>query len=62
LRLDTFDKFPLLSFYSISGTQLKLMVSVDYDGKSPEQQLGPLEGDFPTTTGTFKQSQYINNL
>ena len=65
LRLNNFDKFPLLSFYSrkfFSGTQLKLMVSVDYDGKSsPETATWtPLEGSFPTTTGTFKQSQYIN--
>ncbi len=65
LRLDNFDKFPLLSFYSrkfFSGTQLKLMVSVDYDGTSnPETATWtPLNGDFPTTTGTFKQSQYIN--
>ncbi|RKS90349.1 putative secreted protein (Por secretion system target) [Flavobacterium limicola] len=65
LRLDTFDKFPLLSFYSrkfFAGTPLKLMVSVDYDGKSnPETATWTaLEGDFPTTTGTFKQSQYIN--
>jgi hypothetical protein len=25
-----------------------------------KMQHGPLEGDFPTTTGTFKQSQFIN--
>ena len=65
LRLDTFDKFPLLSFYSrkfFAGTPLKLMVSVDYDGKStPETATWTvLEGDFPSTTGTFKQSHYIN--
>ena len=65
LRLNTFDKFPILSFYSrkfFAGTPLKLMVSVDYDGKSnPETATWiALEGDFPTTTGTFKQSQYIN--
>lgn len=65
LRLDTFDKFPLLSFYSrkfFAGTPLKLMISVDYDGKSnPETATWTaLEGDFPSTTGTFKQSQYIN--
>ena len=65
LRLDTFDKFPLLSFYSrkfFAGAPLKLIVSVDYDGKSnPETATWTaLEGDFPTTTGTFKQSQYIN--
>ena len=65
LRLVTFDKFPLLSFYSrkfFSGTPLKLMISLDYDGKSnPETATWtPLEGDFPITTGTFKQSQHIN--
>ncbi len=65
LRLDSFNQFPLLSFYSrkfFSGKQLKLMVSVDYDGKSnPENATWTvLEGDFPTTTGTFKQSQFIN--
>lgn len=65
LRLDTFDKFPLLSFYTrkfFSGTPLKLMVSTNYDGKSnPETATWTIiEGDFPTTTGTFKQSQFIN--
>ena len=65
LRLNSFDNFPLLSFYSrkfFSGPALKLMVSVDYDGKSnPETATWiALEGDFPTTTGTFKQSRYIN--
>lgn len=65
LRLDTFNQFPLLSFYSrkfFSGKQLKLMVSVNYDGISnPENATWTaLEGDFPTTTGTFKQSQFIN--
>lgn len=65
LRLDNFDKFPLLSFYSrkfYAGTPLKLMVSTNYDGVSnPETATWTvLEGDFPTTTGTFKQSQYIN--
>ena len=65
LRLDTFNQFPLLSFYSrkfFSGTPLKLMISVDYDGKSnPENATWiALEGDFPTTTSTFKQSQFIN--
>lgn len=65
LRLNTFDKFPLLSFYSrkfFTGTTLKLMVSTNYDGKSnPETATWtPINGDFPTTTGTFKQSQFIN--
>ncbi|SHG05392.1 Por secretion system C-terminal sorting domain-containing protein [Flavobacterium micromati] len=65
LRLSAFDKFPLLSFHSrkfFSGPSLKLMVSVNYDGKSnPETATWiALEGDFPTNTGTFKQSQYIN--
>ncbi len=65
LRLDTFNQFPLLSFYSrkfFSGKQLKLMVSVNYDGTSnPENATWTaLEGDFPTITGTFKQSQFIN--
>jgi hypothetical protein len=65
LRLDNFTAFPLLSFYSrkfYAGTDLKLMVSTDYDGFSnPETATWTaLEGDFPTTTGTFKQSKYIN--
>ncbi|MBB1192126.1 endonuclease [Flavobacterium sp. SOK18b] len=65
LRLNAFDKFPLLSFYArkfFSGTPLKLMVSTNYDGKSnPETATWTaIEGDFPTTTGTFKQSQFIN--
>lgn len=65
LRLDSFDKFPLLSFYArkfYAGTNLKLMVSTDYDGISnPELATWTaLEGDFPTTTGAFKQSKYIN--
>ena len=65
LRLDSFDKFPLLSFYSrkfYAGSNLKLMVSTDYDGISnPETATWTaLEGDFPSTTGIFKQSKYIN--
>jgi hypothetical protein len=65
LRLDSFNKFPLLSFYArkfYAGTNLKLMVSTDYDGISnPETATwAALEGDFPTTTGAFKQSKYIN--
>jgi hypothetical protein len=65
LRLDSFDKFPLLAFYSrkfYAGSNLKLMVSTDYDGISnPETATWTaLEGDFPSTTGIFKQSKYIN--
>lgn len=65
MRLNSFDKFPLLSFFSrkfFSGNTLKLMVSTNYDGKSnPETATWTaLNGDFPTTTGTFKQSQFIN--
>ncbi|MEZ7504489.1 MBG domain-containing protein [Flavobacterium sp. Arc2] len=65
LRLDNFNKFPLVSFYSrkyYEGTVLKLMVSTNYDGKSsPETATWTtLDGDFPTTTAVFKQSQYIN--
>lgn len=67
LRLDNtakFDKMVLLSFYSrkfYAGTDLKLMVSTDYDGKSnPENATWvELDGKFPTTTGTYAQSQYI---
>ena len=65
LRLDNFTQIPLLSFYSrkfYAGTDLKLMVSVNYDGKSnPETATWTeISGDFPTITGTYKQSQYIN--
>ena len=65
LRLDSFNKFPILSFYSrkfYSGSTLKLMVSVDYDGiSSPETATWTaLDGDFSTTTGIFKQSNFIN--
>ncbi|PWA09563.1 hypothetical protein DB891_07735 [Flavobacterium laiguense] len=65
LRLDNFANFPIVSFYSrnfFAGSTLKLMVSVDYDGvSSPETATWTaLEGDFPTTTGVFKQSNYIN--
>jgi hypothetical protein len=65
LRLDNFTNFPIVSFYSrkfYAGSTLKLMVSVDYDGvSSPETATWTaLEGDFPTTTGVFKQSNYIN--
>jgi trimeric autotransporter adhesin len=65
LRLDSFTEFPILSFYSrkfYAGSTLKLMVSVDYDGvSSPETATWTaVEGDFPTITGVFKQSNYIN--
>jgi hypothetical protein len=65
LHLDSFDKFPLLSFYSrkfYAGPNLKLMVSVDYDGiSSPETGTWTeIQGDFTSTTGVFKQSKFIN--
>lgn len=65
LRLDNFSQFPLLSFFSrkfYAGTDLKLMVSIDYDGTSnPETATWTeLSGNFPTTTGTYAQSQFIN--
>ena len=65
LRLDTFSQFALLSFYSrkfYAGTSLKLMVSTNYDGKSnPETATWTeIDGKFPTTTGTYTQSQYID--
>ncbi|MGQ7947328.1 choice-of-anchor J domain-containing protein [Flavobacterium sp. WC2509] len=65
LRLDNFGQFPLLSFYSrkfYAGTDLKLMVSTDYDGKSNPTTATwtEIQGDFPTTTGTYVRSQYIN--
>ncbi|SHG83287.1 T9SS-dependent choice-of-anchor J family protein [Flavobacterium defluvii] len=65
LHLDTFGEFALLSFYSrkfYSGPGLKLMVSTDYDGKSnPETATwAELDGKFPTVTGTYTKSQYID--
>lgn len=65
LRLDNFSQFPLLSFYSrkfYAGLGLKLMVSVNYDGKSnPETATWTeINGNFPTTTGTYVKSQYID--
>ncbi|PXY44259.1 T9SS-dependent choice-of-anchor J family protein [Flavobacterium hydrophilum] len=65
LRLDNFTQFVLLSFYSrkfYAGPELKLMVSTDYDGKSnPETATWVvIDGKFPTTTGTYTQSQYID--
>jgi len=65
LRLDSFDKIPLLSFYSrkfYTGPALKLVVSTDYDGvSSPETATWiELDGKFPTVTGTYVQSQFID--
>lgn len=65
LRLDTFDKLPLLSFYSrkyFQGPALKLMVSTNYDGvSSPETATWTeIDGNFPTTTDSYVKSQYID--
>ncbi|WP_316635740.1 T9SS-dependent choice-of-anchor J family protein [uncultured Flavobacterium sp.] len=65
LRLNNFNQLPLLSFYTrkfYAGSELKLMVSVDYDGKgNPETATWTaINGNFPTTTGTYVQSQYID--
>lgn len=65
LRLDNFSKLILLSFYSrkfYEGPQLKLMVSTNYDGKSnPESATWvQLNGKFPTVTGTYAASKYID--
>nr|WP_294780375.1 T9SS type A sorting domain-containing protein [uncultured Flavobacterium sp.] len=65
LRLDTFTQFPLLSFYTrkfYTGPSLKLMVSTNYDGVSDPTLATwtEIEGNFPTVTGSYVQSQYIN--
>ncbi|WP_281232128.1 T9SS-dependent choice-of-anchor J family protein [Flavobacterium gelatinilyticum] len=65
LRLNNFDALALLSFYSrkfYAGPSLKLVVSTDYDGKSnPETAVWvELNGKFPTLTGSYVQSQYID--
>lgn len=65
LRLDSFDKIPLLSFYSrkfYTGPALRLVVSTDYDGvSSPETATWvELDGKFPTVTGAYVQSQFID--
>lgn len=65
LRLDTFTQFALLSFYSrkfYEGPSLKLVISTNYDGvSSPETAIWTeLDGKFPTVTGTYTQSQYID--
>ncbi|WP_264534843.1 T9SS-dependent choice-of-anchor J family protein [Flavobacterium sp. N1736] len=64
LRLNNFTQFPVLSFYSrkfYNGPSLKLMVSTDYDGKSnPETATWTeINGNFPTVTDTYVQSQFI---
>lgn len=65
LRLDTFTQFPLLSFYTrkfYTGPSLKLMVSTNYDGVSDPTLATwtEIDGNFPTVTGSYVQSQYIN--
>ncbi|MFB9077081.1 choice-of-anchor J domain-containing protein [Flavobacterium procerum] len=65
LRLDTFTHFAMLSFYSrkfYGGPSLKLMISTDYDGvSSPETATwAEIDGKFPTTTGAYVQSKYID--
>ncbi|MBF4492675.1 choice-of-anchor J domain-containing protein [Flavobacterium sp. MR2016-29] len=65
LHLDTFTQFALLSFYSrkfYDGPSLKLVVSTNYDGvSSPETAAWTeIDGKFPTVTGTYAQSQYID--
>lgn len=65
LHLDTFTQYVLLSFYSrkfYAGPNLKLLVSTNYDGISnPELATWTeVEGKFPTITGTYTQSQFID--
>jgi hypothetical protein len=65
LRLNSFDKYPLLSFYSrkyFAGPSLKLMVSTNYDGKSSPDTANwtEIDGNFPVTTAAYVQSQYID--
>ncbi|WP_294960615.1 choice-of-anchor J domain-containing protein [uncultured Flavobacterium sp.] len=64
LRLNNFGNFPLLSFYSrkfYAGPGLKLMVSTNYDGVSNPNTATwvEIDGKFPTSTGSYVQSQYI---
>lgn len=64
LRLNSFGEFPLLSFYSrkfYAGPGLKLLVSTNYDGVSDPNTASwtEIDGKFPTSTGTYVQSQYI---
>lgn len=65
LHLDTFTQYALLSFYSrkfYTGPNLKLLVSTNYDGVSnPETATWTeINGKFPTITGTYTQSQFID--
>ncbi|KAF2330284.1 T9SS type A sorting domain-containing protein [Flavobacterium daemonense] len=65
LHLDNFNDSPLLSFYTrkfYAGPSLKLLVSTDYDGvSSPETATWTeINGNFPTTTGNYVKSQYID--
>ncbi|MDR7372092.1 T9SS-dependent choice-of-anchor J family protein [Flavobacterium aquidurense] len=65
LRLNNFNNIPLLSFYSrkfYDGPGLKLMVSVDYDGKGNPENFNwtELNGKFPTNTGTYFKSEFID--
>jgi hypothetical protein len=65
LRLNSFNKYPLLSFYArkyFAGPSLKLMVSTNYDGKSSPDSASwtEIDGNFPVTTGAYVQSQYID--
>ncbi|MNK69854.1 hypothetical protein D3C87_892610 [compost metagenome] len=64
LRLNNFGNIPLLSFYSrkfYAGPSLKLMVSTNYDGVSDPNTATwtEIDGKFPTSTGSYVQSQYI---
>lgn len=64
LRLNNFGDLPLLSFYSrkfYAGPSLKLMVSTNYDGVSNPNTATwtEIDGKFPTSTGSYVQSQYI---
>jgi hypothetical protein len=65
LRLNSFNNYPLLSFYTrkyFAGPSLKLMVSVDYDGTSSPETANwtELVGNFPSVTAAYAQSQYID--
>lgn len=65
LRLDSFGQYPLLSFYTrkfYAGPSLKLMVSTNYDGVSDPTLATwtEIDGNFPTVTGSYVQSQFIN--
>jgi exonuclease III len=65
MDLNTFSNFAVLSFFSrefFSGPDLKLYVSTTYNGSGTidMSQWTEINGDFPTTTGAWKQSQGIN--